>query len=271
MTILHEQKVETVLRVLDGATSVAQAAEELGVSESEVQEWRRLYMEGLKHACAQQRSGGGFQRTIRLTKRRAAASLAVILLLFAAGVVADPALDDILGCETLDPSFFCFQPNTPAKSSEINHNFAKTAEWVEGAVGPIDAPSVVTSAGVTSIGGDLETAGRASVGGNLEVSGTSSLQNVTSLGFAAGRVTVGDYVIDSADVSTSLPVMNMSLCDCENFGSSNLFQNNAMYECPNGKVITGIYSTGSSQSDCDAMHCLEYYRCCRVCGFAAQP
>ncbi len=50
---------------------------------------------------------------------------------------------------------FCFQENTPALASEVNHNFSQVKEWMETKAGPVGTSAVVTPRLVVLDGGTL--------------------------------------------------------------------------------------------------------------------
>ncbi|MBW2524928.1 MAG: hypothetical protein JRI23_12160 [Deltaproteobacteria bacterium] len=80
----------------------------------------------------------------RARSRRRAVRWAGILALLvggAAGVaVADPDPGDVLDCA--DGDLFCFDPGRPARSGEVNHNFAQVKAWLEQKVGTVGIDDV---------------------------------------------------------------------------------------------------------------------------------
>jgi hypothetical protein len=264
-------RIETVLSLFEGTITERDAALRHGVSETEIQEWKAFYVASARNAAASgKRFGCG---GILGTKKRVALWVAALLILCAGGVTAATAS---LDCAD---GLICFSPNTPAKASEVNSNFSKMATWVEEAVGPIDNPVIQTIDQAVSINGELSangdlSAASANLTGNL-TAGATTLESATINGSITLKETDTDIDTSNGDVSMEvkdgrLQIINMSLCDCVNFGDSTLFQNSQMYECPENRVLTGIFSTGSTSAGCDGMHCLEYYKCCRVCGFQEQ-
>jgi hypothetical protein len=116
----------------------------------------------------ERRRAVGRRRAARLA---ALASLAALLVTTA--VVAEPTV--VFNCP--GGELFCFSPNTPAKSREVNHNFARVTDWIDQKVGTPGDPNVDIQGDVTVAAGKNVTAG-----GNVSASGdlsTSSYLTVT--------------------------------------------------------------------------------------------
>lgn len=84
----------------------------------------------------------------RRRRRLIAAGLAVTF-----AVIAGTASAASGACPNGMP--FCFQENTPAIASEVNHNFAQLKEWVESKTGPVGTSTVLSSRVVVLDGGSL--------------------------------------------------------------------------------------------------------------------
>lgn len=76
--------------------------------------------------------------------------------------------------------------------------------------------------------------------------------------------TNGSLQVDG-NVTGTLNAKHSALCDCVDIGGSAIFEGQGWYECPDAKVLTGMY-----HSDCDQLHCIETFRCCRVCDFVSK-
>lgn len=85
------------------------------------------------------REKDGVQSRGRVVKLASIFALAAVFA--AAVVVADPVVS--LTCPGGD--LFCFNANTPARSSEVNHNFAQVQSWLEQKVGPAGSGTVTLS------------------------------------------------------------------------------------------------------------------------------
>ena len=125
------------------------------------------------------------RRLFRSLGRFAGAVTAGLLVFTAAVALTDPPDDELLDCET--PALFCFHSNSPARASEINHNFQRVSADI---AAQADALSETTDAIEAKIGpmGD----GNVTIIGDLYLDGT--------LGDAADTVTVPG---------------NLSVCDAE--------------------------------------------------------
>jgi hypothetical protein len=193
MNMIHpvDRRIETVLNILQGKMTEQEAAIASGVSVEEIQDWKVFYATSVRCSMNQDKSF----RT-RMTGRgrvRAAAIIGVLLVLSVTAAIAAPT--EILQC-TEGNNFFCFSPSTPAKSSEVNHNFAKMGEWMQNTVGPIDDLIVdSTVAGVTSINGAL-TADSADFSGPLT---------------ASAMTVAGALAADSAVFSSSLNALAVTV------------------------------------------------------------
>jgi hypothetical protein len=88
------------------------------------------------------------RRRRRLFRLMSPTLLAVGLVAVVAS--ADPAIS--LSCPGGD--LFCFDPRTPARASEVNHNFAQTKSWLEQKVGTVGTEDVTVSGVMTMNGPD---------------------------------------------------------------------------------------------------------------------
>lgn len=136
------------------------------------------------------------------------------------------------------------------------------------------AGSLVTGNGIRLENNWSDTDGATRASKSAIANDTAGYKALMLVGNSAGgtrQVNLYDDVYVNGDITVpagaALNMKHTSLCDCENSGDYFLFSTTAMYQCPNEKVMVGIYSTGSN-GGCDAMHCLEYMRCCRVCGLS---
>jgi hypothetical protein len=213
-----ESRIKTVLDIFEGNIKESDAALRHNVTESEIQEWKTFYTASIRHAINSQQ--WELPRKSGRKRVRVAAIIGALLILGTAAAVAGPA--DIIQCTDND-YFFCFSPNTPAKASEVNHNFAQMADWVEKAVGPIDAPALdSTVAGTTTVNGSLAaesadvagtlSAGSAMIGNSggtaltlfndADIAGVDLIQGYNDLRFAGSSATSNDMVIaDNGDVT----------------------------------------------------------------------
>lgn len=79
-----------------------------------------------------------FKRLVRRRKQlRAAGAIAgaALLVLVAAGAVADPASPTACA-PTRSNLLYCFLPDAPARASDINSNFENLAAWIDQKIGP---------------------------------------------------------------------------------------------------------------------------------------
>ena len=144
--------------------------------------------------------------------RRATGAVAA---LFAAGLLlvgmeAVTAPSEILECENSD--LFCFTSNTPAKSTEINHNFQQlslgiadrsaeieeTLNLVETKIGPLEDPDVDITGSLYLDGSIGEASETISIPGNLSVGGDITLGGaMNNLSFR--KCDGGDYNCSPAE------------------------------------------------------------------------
>lgn len=160
---------------------------------------------------------------------------------------------------------FCFAQDTPARATEVNHNFAQLKEWLEAKVGST-ASSTITAGSISA--------------SSLSVTGSTTLASTS-----ASSVTVsGTLSLGSAGVAS---FRAMSWCDCElenqlsDRTSGNvvtaqvpyqfIFEGGSgtgVFECRGGRFLVGIEKT--SASCISSVGCLEQYKCCRPCNLRAQ-
>ncbi len=116
--------------------------------------------------------------------RFAAAAVLVAIVVGVAGVVSAANGN----CPNGMP--FCFSPDTPAEAAQVNHNFSQLKEWLESKVGPVTAPAISSSTGITSTGRITTSGGVSVTGGGVSVTGTDiTLTNGRLIGTnAAGNL-----------------------------------------------------------------------------------
>ncbi len=121
-------------------------------------------------------------------KRLASAigGMAVATLLVATVAVADPSVS--LDCPGGD--LFCFDPNTPARASEVNHNFAQLKQWLEQKVGDAGTDDV-------SVTGDLDVGGTVSANNDIDVSTDSGGGIVVNGGGGTMRLDGDEIEVDT--------------------------------------------------------------------------
>jgi hypothetical protein len=120
--------------------------------------------------------------------RFAAAAVLVAIVVGVAGVVSAANGN----CPNGMP--FCFSPDTPAEAAQVNHNFSQLKEWLESKVGPVTAPAISSSTGISSTGRITTSGGLSVTGGGVSVSNTDiTLTN----GRLIGTNTVGNFYIDT--------------------------------------------------------------------------
>ena len=107
--------------------------------------------------------------------RFAAAAVLVAIVVGVAGVVSAANGN----CPNGMP--FCFSPDTPAEAAQVNHNFSQLKEWLESKVGPVTAPAISSSTGITSTG-------RITTSGGLTVSGGGVTLTNTDVTLTNGRI-----------------------------------------------------------------------------------
>ena len=185
-------RLQTILDIFDGTLTDSEAAMKHNVSETEIYEWKAFYTASVRQFVKQKKAAPDRAHG---TKRIRIAAAAAACAVFVLGAIATAAPSVFVECEDND-TFFCFEPNTPAKSAEINHNFATTAQWVGGAIGPFDAPNLATEAGVTTIAGDLSVTGTSAVQ-NLSVNGESTFSDDVTAG------TIGASTVNASTVKTT--------------------------------------------------------------------
>ncbi len=169
---------------------------------------------------------------------------------------------------------FCFASDTPARASEINHNFAQLKEWLETKVGAVSS-GTITATSITTTGITATT---------LSVSGNSTLNTQTVNGAAtfASATVNGNLTLGATGTAV---FKAMSWCDCE-FASQVttrggsvvtasvpdlfLYENGqaGIFECRDGRFLVGIEKT--SAGCLTSVGCLEQYKCCRPCNLKAQ-
>ena len=138
------EKTRTVIDILAGQVSVEQAAVEWGAAPQDVEEWKTLYLAGARSTAEMQQSavGSRFRRRPILT-----ASMAItgILAVFWSREVISQAAE----CVTTG-DVCVFTANTPARASEINHNFQRIED---GKVDMAEDDPVSLSGGLSVING----------------------------------------------------------------------------------------------------------------------
>ena len=197
----RNSQFETVLRILEGQLTDKEAAKLHDVSVEEIAKWRQSYGTAFRKLAngapvTDGKSRSGFRR-----KLQAAAIAVGIFTLGLGAAVAAPS--DILSCNDND-AFFCFDPNSPARASEVNHNFAKMAGWVENAVGPVDAPAIdSTTAGTTAIDGTVSADSAEFSNVDVDHKVTAGSMELTYSAIVGRRMSIGsDFTADTDDGDT---------------------------------------------------------------------
>ena len=204
----QEIKLAAVAEMLDGSISESEAAVKYGVTQWEVVEWKAMFAAGMRYSLQSERTS--LHRARSAGKMRVFVAVSLLLLLIVGGATA-ASVEGVFDCDPMDASFFCFQPNSPARASEINHNFAKMSVWVEGAVGPLGYENVITSETGTQIGGQLTadqlTANGATIGGSLTVDGK------INGGFTLSKLySAYTYTNTDTAVTTVMTPVSSSIC-----------------------------------------------------------
>ncbi len=120
--------------------------------------------------------------------RFAAAAVLVAIVVGVAGVVSAANGN----CPNGMP--FCFSPDTPAEAAQVNHNFSQLKEWLESKVGPVTAPAISSSTGISSTGRITTSGGLTVTGGGVTVTNTDvALTNSRLIGTNA----MGNFYIDT--------------------------------------------------------------------------
>jgi hypothetical protein len=128
------------------------------------------------------------QREERGLRLRRLASLAIAVVLFAAGGVAAANGN----CPNGLP--FCFAADTPAQASQVNHNFMQLKEWLETKVGPTSS-SAITASGITTAG--------MTVNGSVQVNGDEGHN-----GRIIGTNGAGNFHLDTAATGNQAMYLN---------------------------------------------------------------
>ena len=209
---IRKMKLEAVAALLDGTMTESDAARKFDVSVYEIAEWKAMFAAGMRYSLQSETTPR--HRVSSPGRMRVAVAVSLVLLLVVGGATA-ASVQGAFDCDPMDPSFFCFQPNSPARASEINSNFIQMSEWIEGAVGPVDAPALVSSTGgdtaYVSVSGvvhaDDAQFGSANIGTELSsiLSGELAAETLTVTGSAgiANQMTVGaDFTANREDTDS---------------------------------------------------------------------
>lgn len=186
-------RTEAVEALLSGARTPSELARELNVAPSEVAEW----------LVAAERS----RRTAR--RRLAAAGVLVSCVVFA--LVGRVAFSQATCTQTLPSPLVTFCPDSPAKASEVNDNFAGVLSLMNARIGPGDAGVIAVNAvEATSPVGTLtlQTSGATTrVGGPLQlVTNTTAPCNATTAGSLRARGSTLEFCV--ANVWRQVPTGN---------------------------------------------------------------
>ncbi|MBN2192468.1 MAG: helix-turn-helix domain-containing protein [Polyangiaceae bacterium] len=149
---LDEQaRIELVLELLGGDTTVAQAAERRGLDPAEVECWKKFYVDGLRHAASAGRNSW-FKRLGRAARQRPLAATGGALAALAVLLVPMSALSETpAGCADAGSMDLClFAAGEPAVAEEVNSNFSKILGWLEQKVGMVGSPDIATTGDVTA-------------------------------------------------------------------------------------------------------------------------
>lgn len=161
-------QTESVIALLQGRVSVRDVARAHGVTESEVESWRALFVDGL----AQPR---------RSAPRRGAWVAATAALLVTVGVASRTAWAGNCA-STLPAPLVTLCADEPALATEVNGNFRQLVTWLEAKVGSVASNAItagtinagaISTTGAVTVGTTLGTNGNLTVGGNLTVRGSA--------------------------------------------------------------------------------------------------
>ena len=151
----EQARIELVLDILGGETTVAKAAELHGLDPVEVECWKALYVDGLRHAATVGKPS--WLRHVRSTARRrpiavTGGALAALLVL----LVPVTALSETpAGCTDAASMDLClFVAGQPAVAEEVNSNFSKMLGWLEQKVGVAGSPDITTTGDIVAEGTD---------------------------------------------------------------------------------------------------------------------
>jgi hypothetical protein len=180
-TLNDPERVELVLALLAGETTVAQAGEQHGLDPAELESWKALYVGGLRHAARADKPSA-LRRLGRAARRhplRASGAVLAGLLAFAVPLTAWS--ESPPGCTDPGTLNLCqFYAGEPAVAAEVNSNFSKIVGWVEQKIGPVgtadlgDVTANQVSAG-TVVATDVQADGSAAVQ-TLDVAGNINVQ-----------------------------------------------------------------------------------------------
>lgn len=221
--ISAEQKAAAALDILAGVRSTESVAAQYQCPERDVAEWVALYLSAARRDREAMSLLDSADRSRR--RRKAIAITAACFGLLLLGGIALAADGSCTGSKMP----FCFFANTPAKASEINHNFDQLAEWIEQKVGTVGEKNV-------SVSGDLSVAG-----------------DVSGLTVTWGQC---DWYIDTDWVDTD-PY------DCEDQGNGLIYldrMNNL--ECPENRVLVD-WDVDNCTPPGDSKYQMKF-RCCTL-------
>lgn len=119
----HSTKTEDLLDILAGRKTEAEVAQQHGVTEAEVREWRSILADGLSSRA-------------RVARRGAWRPLVVAAL--------------VVGTFAFAQSLVSFTANAPALAVDVNNNFNALRTWLERKTGPVGGYDIVTDGGVAA-------------------------------------------------------------------------------------------------------------------------
>lgn len=164
---MSQSRTLSVIALLSNEKSVAQVAQEHGVSEAEVASWRELYLQGARSTA---------QRT-PWRPGKGSALWGVALASLGALSYAGVAFAQSVTCsQTLPAPLVTMCANGPALASDVNGNFQAVYNWINQKVGT-PGTNNVSIGGTATVSGVTTLQSNASVAGNLSVTGASTFGN----------------------------------------------------------------------------------------------
>jgi hypothetical protein len=268
---LDEQaRIELVLDILGGGTTVAEAAAQHGLDPVEVECWKALYVDGLRHAATVGKPS--WLRRVRSTARRrpiavTGGALAALLVL----LVPVTALSETpAGCTDAASMDLClFIAGQPAVAEEVNSNFSKMLGWLEEKVGDVGSPDITTTGDVSA--GQVSAASVTAT--DIIATGDVTADTVTTTGaVAAGQLDLGGSINSSDNEDGSYPLLPPDFCVVIPHGGS----------CPTGWGRAAIKWDTEDQNNADgrvaqvavdqgSTGSIGIYFCCRGDGWTFTP
>lgn len=235
------EKEKIVLSIISEESTLVEAAEENGISTSEVDGWRQMYIAGLRSRCNRNRFFSHLRSSSPIRKVPLIVC-ALLLVAFSGGIVlaGSPQCD-------YDEHMFCFESNTPALASEVRSNFKQLYDWIEQKVGTvgesvrIEGPARIV--GVATIGNGAGTA--IDLTDDADITGVDIIEGFNDLRFNAQPGNVNDVVIHpnaDVEVRTNLSVNGNIYGNVEgSIGGAKIF----LKDGNNGTVSCGEYCADS--------------------------